>query len=321
LEIIIKKKKLISIISPSYNEEKNVVECYERVKIIFASNLSNYDYEHIFTDNSSTDKTISLLREISKKDKRVKVIINSRNYGVFPSTFNAIIRSTGDAIIPMLPVDLQDPPEIIPKFVKKWENGFQVVAGNREERDEGFILQNIRKLYYRIISKLSSFYIPPDVGEFQLIDRAVVNALSQFEDYNPYIRGMIASCGFNSTTIHYKHLKRQKGKSKFNLFSYFDTSLNAVISVSNVPMRIAFILGSIIAISSIIWALYLVIEVLFFGVNLAQPGIMSLLVGLFFFSGIILLFLGLLGEYISAIHSQVRKKPLVIEREKINFFS
>ena len=319
MEIIISSKKIISIISPSFNEEDNVLECYERVKKIFTSEVIEYDYEHIFTDNSSTDKTIDILKEISKHDKRVKVIINSRNYGVFPSTYNAIIRSSGDAVVPMLPLDLQDPPEIIPEFIKKWESGFEVVAGSRKERDEGLILRNLRKLYYRIITKLSSFYIPPDVGEFQLIDRSVVNAHRQFDDYNPYIRGMIANCGFNSTKIYYKHLKRLKGKSKFNLLSYLDTSLNAVISVSNIPTRIAFFLGAMVASLSILWALFLMIEVLFFDVSMAQPGIMSMLVGMFFFSGIILLFLGLLGEYISAIHSQVRKKPLVIEKEIINF--
>ena len=314
-----KSKKLISIVSPCYNEENNVRECYERVKAIFEKDLIDYDFEHIFSDNFSTDNTIQILREISSEDKRVKVIINSRNYGVFPSTFNGILHSSGDAVIPMLPVDLQDPPEIIPEFVRKWDQGFEVVAGNRKDREEGFVLRNLRKLYYRIVTKISNFYIPVDVGEFQLIDKVVVNALRKFDDYNPYIRGMIANCGFNSTTIKYTHLTRKKGKSKFNFFSYFDTSLNAIISVSNFPMRIAFFIGLLISIISIVWSIYLLIEVVIYSREIAQPGIMSMLIGLFFFSGIILLFLGLLGEYISAIHSQVRKKPLVIEKETINF--
>lgn len=319
MESKVKSRKLISIISPSFNEEGNIVECYKRVKKIFESDLNKYDYEHIFSDNCSTDNTVQLLREISKKDKRVKVIVNSRNYGVFPSTFNAILASSGDALVPMLPVDLQDPPEILPQFIKEWEDGYKVVAGNRKNRDEGFILRNIRRLYYYIITRLSNFDIPPDVGEFQLIDKDVVEALRNFEDYNPYIRGMIASCGFNSKTIYYKHLKRKEGKSKFTLFSYFDTSLNALISVSNIPMRISFYAGILISFLSIFWAVFILFKTLFLKELLAQPGITSLLIGLFFFNGVILLFLGLLGEYISAIHSQVRKKPLVIEKEKINF--
>ena len=305
--------------SPAFNEKKNIIECYERVKRVFEENLNDYEYEHIFADNCSTDGTLPILKTIAQNDKRIKVISNSRNYGVFPSTFNAILKSSGDAIIPMLPVDLQDPPEILPQFIKEWEKGFKVVAGNRKNREENFILKNIRKLYYLIISKISNFELPQNVGEFQLIDKDVVQALKLFDDYNPYIRGMIASCGFPSTTIYYKHVKRKYGKSKFSLLSYFDTSLNALISVSNMPMRVSFFAGLAISLSSIFWASFILFETLVSNKQLAQPGVTSLLIGVFFFNGVILLFLGLIGEYISAIHSQVRKKPLVIEKENINF--
>lgn len=314
-----KSKKIISIITPCYNEEDNIQECYQRVKDVFIENLVEYDYEHIFTDNFSTDNTVEILREIANGDKRVRVIINSRNFGVFPSTFNAIMRSSSDAVIPMLCADLQDPPELIPEFVRKWEQGFEVVAGDRRVREENLILRTLRRLYYRVVTTISDFYIPPNVGEFQIIDKVVVDALRKFDDYNPYIRGMIANCGFNTAIIKYKHASRKRGKSKFNIFSYIDMSLNGIISFSRVPMRIAFFLGFLIAMMSIVWSLYLLIEAIVYGTRIAQPGIMSMLIGLFFFSGIILLFLGLLGEYISAIHSQVRKKPLVIEKETINF--
>jgi len=313
-----KSKKIISIVSPCYNEEENILECYQRVKDVFDNLLEEYDYEHIFSDNNSEDGTLSVLKNIAKKDRKVKIIVNSRNFGVLPSTFNAILRTSGDGIIPMLSADLQDPPEIIPDFVRKWEEGYEVVSGSRKNREEGFIKRSLRIIYYRIVNKISDFNIPNDVGEYQLIDRVVVNALKQFEDYNPYIRGMISNCGFKSTIVKYKHAARKKGKSKFNFYVNYDFAMNGLISFSRVPLRIAFMLGILISFLSLLYAIYLSIDIILYG-GLVDPGIASILIGQFIFFGIILIFLGIIGEYISAIHTQVRKKPLVIEREIINF--
>jgi len=311
------KKKTISIITPCFNEENCIEECYNKIKLLFEKDLIDYDYEHIFTDNYSTDKTVEILKKIAKKDKRIKIILNSRNFGVYRSCFNAIIRSSGDAVIPMFDADLQDPPELIIEFIKHWNAGYKVVAGRRKEREENFIMRNIRKIYYRIITLLAEFYIPPDVGEYQLIDRIAVNALLKFDDYNPYIRGMIANCGFETKIVKYVQAKRFAGKSKFNLLSYINIFFNGLISFSHVPMRISIIIGFTLALASICYSIYLFILAFFF--EIATAGIMTLLVALFFFSGVILLFLGMLGEYVSAIHSQVRKGPLVFERELINF--
>ena len=312
-------KKKISVISPCFNEELNVKECYKAVNTVFKEYLSDYDYEHIFTDNSSNDNTVNILRKIAADDKRVKVIVNSRNFGPLKSTFNGVLRSSGDAVLVMLAVDLQDPPELIPEFVKKWEEGFKIVAGSRREREEGIIMRNTRKLFYHLVLKLSYVSIPPYVGEFQLIDKVIVDKLREFDDYNPYIRGMIASCGYETIIIPYKWKSRKKGKSKLKLYHLFDIALNGIISFSNVPIRIAIVLGSLISITSLSYAIImLIINIIFYRI-IAPPGIATLITALFFFSGINLLFLGLLGEYISAIHSQVRKKPLVIEKEAINF--
>ncbi len=312
-------KKKISVISPCFNEELNVKECYKAVNAVFKEYLSDYDYEHIFTDNSSNDNTVSILRKIAADDKRVKVIVNSRNFGPLKSTFNGVLRSSGDAVLVMLAVDLQDPPELIPEFVKKWEEGFKIVAGSRREREEGIIMRNTRKLFYHLVLKLSYVSIPPYVGEFQLIDKVIVDKLREFDDYDPYIRGMIANCGYETIIIPYKWKSRKKGKSKLKLYQLFDIAFNGMISFSNVPMRGAIVLGTLISITSLTYAIImLIINIIFYRI-IAPPGIATLITALFFFSGVNLLFLGLLGEYICAIHSQVRKKPLVIEKETINF--
>ena len=312
-------KKKISVISPCFNEEHNVKECYKAVNAVFKEHLSDYDYEHIFTDNSSSDNTVNILRKIAADDKRVKVIVNSRNFGPLKSTFNGVLRSSGDAVLVMLAVDLQDPPELMPEFVKKWEEGFKIVAGSRREREEGIIMRNTRKLFYHLVLKFSYVSIPPYVGEFQLIDKVIVDKLREYDDYNPYIRGMIANCGYETIIIPYKWKSRKKGKSKLKLYQLFDIALNGMISFSNVPMRGAIVLGTLISIASLTYAIIMVIINIIFYRIIAPPGIATLITALFFFSGVNLLFLGLLGEYISAIHSQVRKKPLVIEKETINF--
>ena len=311
--------KVISIVSPCYNEEDNVRQCYEAVRVVFEKELPDYDFEHIFADNGSKDETVRVLRELAATDKRVKVIVNSRNYGPFRSAFNAILRASGDAVIPMLAVDLQDPPELIPTFVKKWNEGYQVVAGCRKTRREPFLLRHVRRLYYRVVNTLADFSIPHDVGEFQLIDRVIVEGLRRFDDHYPYIRGMIANCGFDVTTVDYEWRKRERGSSKNRLYHLIDQGLNGLISFTSVPLRLATLLGFAIAVGSATWALVQLVWNVVFHHELAAPGIATIIVSVFFFAGVQLMFLGFLGEYIGAIHAQVHRRPLVIERETINF--
>jgi len=313
--------KTISIVTPCYNEELNIEHCHAAVKQLFDTELSDYNYEHIFCDNCSQDRTVPILREIAARDPRARVILNARNFGGFRSLFNGMMAATGDAVVCFLPADLQDPPEMIPQFVKMWEDGYDIAYGVRAEREEPWLMRSIRSVYYRLVTKLADFAIPRNVGEFQLVDRRVIEALRQFDDYFPYVRGMIASCGFRSVGIPYKWLARERGVSKANLYRLIDEGLNGLISCTNVPLRLCMFFGFVLSACSIIYAVVGFLLALIFYRQLAPAGIPLLIVSLYFFSGVQLFFLGAIGEYISAIHFQVRKRPLVIERERINFLS
>jgi glycosyltransferase involved in cell wall biosynthesis len=312
-------RKLISVITPCLNEQGNVRNCRDAVKAVFETALAVYDYEHIFADNGSTDETRNILREMASDDIRVKIILNSRNFGAEASMLNALRRTRGDAVMVMIPADLQDPPDLIPEFVRHWERGIKVVYAVRRQRDENSLMTAIRKAFYRAVSTMSSVQIPENVGEFQLIDRTVVMALREFRERRPYLRGMIASCGFPSFAIEYDMKSRLHGRSNNNLFALLDQGLNGLISFSTVPLRLCMAFGLVIAGVSLAYAaVSFTLSLLFFR-ELAPPGIPTIIVALFFFGGIQLFFLGVMGEYISAIHTQVRGRPLVIEEETMNF--
>ena len=310
-------KKMISVVTPCYQEEGNVKTCYEEVKMIFESELPNYNYEHIFCDNSSTDSTLEILREIACNDSRVKVIVNSRNFGGPNSMFNGMLSATGDAVIPLVPADLQDPPALIPEFVKLWEQGYEIVYGVRSNREESSIMHAVRKSYYGLVNRFANINIPLNVGDFTLIDKKVQSILRQYDDHSPYLRGMIANCGFKSVLVPYTWKARKWGISNFKLYDLIDVGLNGLISFTNLPMRMCMFAGFFLSAASITYALIAFISTLVYGS--APKGVPTLTIALFFFSGINLFFLGVLGEYISAIHFQVRKRPLVVERERINF--
>ena len=310
--------KSISIISPCFNEEDNLELCHAAVAKVFKEKLPEYEYEHIFADNGSTDRTPELLRELAAKDARVRVIFNSRNFGSFRSMFNALRRSSGDAVIPFLPADLQDPPELIAEFVKLWENGYEVVAGARKEREEAFIMHRARSVFYWIANRLADFEIPEKVGEFQLIDRKVCNAVLQYKDHYPFLRGMIASVGFRRIIVPYVWTKRERGKSKFSIFMLMDQAINGVFSFTNLPMRLCSLLGFMLSVLCILYTLGIVIAYAF-GLAAAPKGTLTLIVSLFFLSGVQIFFIGVLGEYVTSIHRQVCSGPLVVERELLNF--
>lgn len=312
-------RKLISIVTPVWNEEDNISHCHAAVKELFATRLSAYDYEHIFCDNCSLDGTVSKIKELASTDSHVKLICNARNFGPFNSSFNGLMATSGDAVCPLFAVDLQDPVSVIGDMVQKWEEGWEVVYGVRKTRQEGWVLRSVRHLYYRVVNRWSDFPIPPDVGEFQLIDRKVVDALRKFDDYYPYLRGMIASCGFRATGIEYTWVARARGMSKNRLYHLIDQAMNGIVSSTKVPLRLTMFGGFFLAILSILYALGSLIVNLIFYRELAQPGIATLIVALFFFSGVQLFIIGLLGEYVGAIHFQVRKRPLVVERERVGF--
>lgn len=309
--------KKITIVSPCYNEEQNVETCHQVVRDLFDGPLAAYEREHIFADNASGDRTPELLREIAARDPHVKVILNARNFGPFRSMFNALRYATGDAVVVFLAVDLQDPPETIVEFVRYWEQGVEVVAGARVNRQESFALRASRAIFYRTVRSLSDIDIPVNVGEFQLIDRKVWRAVMQHDDHYPYIRGIIASVGFRRIIVPYTWKTRKAGISKNNLPRLIDQALNGIFSFTNVPMRVCTFAGVGLAMLCLLYAVGALVAYAF-NPGDAPRGVLTLIVSLFFLSGVQLIFIGILGEYVTSIHSQVRRGPLVVERERIN---
>lgn len=311
-------KKTISIVTPCFNEELGITSCYETIKHLMETELPDYNYEHIFCDNASTDKTVTLLKEVAADDKNVKIIVNSRNFGILRNNFNGVMNATGDAVVLFLPVDLQDPPELIPQFVERWREGYEIVYGIRAEREENIFLRASRKMYYRLLSKITYVNYPPDVGDYQLVDSCVIDVMKRSKDANPFMRLMTFDCGFRSTGVSYTWRKRDYGKSQNSLLSMFDQGLNGLISFSGLPLRLALFAGVAISAVSILYAI-LVFVLALLGLIDSQAGMPTVIVALFFFGGVQLFFIGILGEYILAIFNQVKERPLVVERERINF--
>jgi glycosyltransferase involved in cell wall biosynthesis len=311
-------RKTISIVTPCYNEEKGIAECYQAIKDIMDRELPGYGREHIFCDNASTDRTVEILKEIAARDSAVKVIVNSRNFGILRNTYNGVINASGDAVVLFMPADLQDPPELIPAFVKQWESGYEIVFGIRARREEPFLSRWMRRAYYRAISRLSYVDYPADVGDFQLVDRKVLEAMKRFDDVQPFMRMMTFECGFRSVGIPYTWRARKHGVSRNRISQLIDQGLNGLISFSNAPVRLAFFCGLVVSLLSGLYALF-VFGTALLGLDAGPRGIPTIIVALFFFGGVQLLFLGLIGEYVVAIFNQVRKRPLVVERERVNF--
>ena len=310
--------KKLSIITPCYNEEVNVEICPQELKKVMQEKLSGYDYEHIFADNASTDSTLVKLRELAAKDDHIKVISNSRNVGPFRNMWNAMKSATGDAVVPLLPADLQDPPSVIPELVKHWEQGFLVTYGVRANREESIIMRMARGLYYRIIKKFASAVIPLNSGEFLLADKKVIDSILVVDDQYPYIRGLIAQTGVKSASVPYTWVRRERGKSKNSFISLIDQAINGFVSTSRVPARLALLGGFLLSFLGFAYAIFTVVMVLISD-GTAPVGIPTIIVGIFLLGGIQLLFLGLIGEYILSIHGQVRRTPPMFEIERINF--
>ena len=312
--------KKISIITPCFNEEQNIQECHERLLQTMKNLLPDYDYEHIFADNSSTDNTVGVLKQIALQDKRVKIIVNSRNIGPFRNMWNAMKSATGDAVIPLLPADLQDPPEIIPQFVERWEGGDLVVYGVRKNRQESIVMRVLRDIYYRIIYRFADSVIPRDAGEFLLADRRIVSSILAVDDAYPYIRGLIAQTAVQSSSVRYTWTKRRNGKSHNSFFDLLDQGINGFVSTSRITARICLFFGFVLSVFGVLAAVFTLVTTLIDRPSV-QSGIPTLIVAVFCFSGFQLLFLGIIGEYVLSIHGQVRRAPAMFEVEKINFES
>jgi glycosyltransferase involved in cell wall biosynthesis len=308
--------KLISIITPCYNEEDNIERTYGEVKNLFAS-LGKYRYEHLFIDNASTDRTVAILRHLAAADPTVRVIVNSRNFGHIRSPFHATLQARGDALIPVV-ADLQDPLSLIPVFLEHWEKGATMVMGVKVRSKEHPLMFLLRRAYYRLVNWLADIELVENFYGFGLYDRAVIEAMRQMDDPYPYCRGMTCEIGFQPVKVDYTQNRRERGITKNNFYTLYDMAMLGITSHSKVPLRLATMLGFTTAgLSFLAGSAYFVYKLLFW--QNFSVGIAPLVVGLFFFGSVQLFFIGILGEYIGAIHTQVVHRPLVVERERINF--
>lgn len=308
--------KRISVVTACFNEEENVKEVYEQVKVVF-NGLPQYQYEHIFIDNASNDRTVVILREIAQNDHMVKIIVNTRNFGHIRSPFHALMQAKGDAVIATVS-DLQDPAIMIKEFIKKWEEGYKIVIGVKTQSEESPFFFAVRKAYYNLIGRLSEVELIKNFTGFSLYDQKVIEILRSIEDPYPYLRGLICDIGFERAVIEYVQPVRKRGFTKNDFYTLYDLAMLGITNHSKIPLRLATMTGFSVAFISLFVALG------YFGYKLTfwdnfQMGMAPLVIGLFFFSSVQLFFIGIIGEYIGAIHTQVLKRPLVIEKERINF--
>ena len=308
--------KSISIITPCYNEEANVEELYARVRAVMAK-LGGYAYEHIFIDNSSRDATLAILKGIASRDRNVKIIVNTRNFGHVRSPMHAFLETRGDAVIGLV-ADLQDPPEMIVDLVGKWEEGYKMVLCLKKTSQENPLMFRIRTSYYRLVQRLSSIQTFENFTGFGLYDRQVVEAVRSFPDAYPYFRGMIAEIGFPHYELTYDQPRRKRGITKNNFYTLYDVAMVGITNLSKVPLRLVTFLGFGCGLLSVIAGfIYLIYKLVFW--NNFTLGMAPLVIGLFFLGSVQLVSMGILGEYIGAIHTQVLKRPFVFERERVNF--
>lgn len=312
-------KKKISIISSAFNEEENVEVLYEKVKEQMLKLADKYDYEQIVLDNASTDGTANKLREIAAKDKNFKVILNARNFGHIRSPYYGILQCSGDAIIYMAS-DLQDPPELIPEFIKKWEEGNKVVLARKEKTEESFIFSFVRKFYYWLLNKAndSGADILQNCTGFGLHDKEVVDEIRKIGDPYPYLRGLVCELGYQKTTIPFVQPKRKRGITKNNFYTLYDNAMIGFTNHSKMPLRLAAFCGFILSALSLFLAfVYLILKLVYW--DSFPMGTAPILIAVLFFSSMQLFFIGVIGEYLGAVLTQVLHRPVVIEKERINF--
>ena len=307
--------KKISILTPTYNEKDNIQLLHKSIKEIFSK--LNYDYEHIVIDNNSSDGTIQLLRDICKTDKKFKVIINNKNYGHLASPFYGMMQANGDAVI-IINSDFQDPIDLIPQLLEIWEKGHKVILNQKITSDESFIMNKLRKLYYKLLSSTANIKLPENTTGSGLYDRKVVNLLKTIKDPIPYLRGLVAELEGDIQFLKFNQPKRKSGKSKNNFYTLLDLALLGFVKHSKLPLRIMIIFGFFLSFLSILVSItFFIYKILFW--NNFDLGVAPIIIGLFFISAVQMILIGFLGEYVSVTLSHVRNIPLVIEKERINF--
>jgi glycosyltransferase involved in cell wall biosynthesis len=308
--------KTISIVTGCFNEEENVEELYERVRAQMAL-IGRYAYEHIFIDNASTDRTVAVLKRLAAADPNVKIIVNARNFGHITSPMHAIVQARGDAVISLV-ADLQDPPELIPTMIAAWEEGYSMAICVKRSSAENPLMFAIRRRYYRLIQQLASIETFENFTGFGLYDRRVIDQVIAFGDPYPYFRGMLAEIGLPHKKIPYDQPIRQHGLTKSNFYTLYDHAILGIINHTKIPLRLMVLAGFGGALLSCFVAfVYLIYKLLFW--NHFELGIAPLVIGVFFVAGVQLGFMGILGEYVGAIHTMLQRRPYAIERERVNF--
>ncbi|HEY9075043.1 MAG TPA: glycosyltransferase family 2 protein [Anaerolineaceae bacterium] len=307
--------RLITLVSPCYNEEENLEELCSRVRAVMRQ--SGYNYEHILIDNASTDRSVEILRKIASEDPKVKVIVNARNFGHIRSPYYCMLQARGDAVI-MLASDLQDPPERIGEFLRKWEEGYKVVIGVKAHSEETWIFYFLRSIYYKVLRSLSDVRLIEHFTGFGLYDRQVIEILRKIDDPYPYFRGLIADIGFDIAEIPFTQPRRQRGITKNNFYTLYDMAMLGLTNYTKIPLRLATMFGFLAAVFSFLVGVFYLVYKLVNWQNFSL-GLAPLVVGIFFMGSVQLFFLGIVGEYIGAIYTQVQHRPLVIEKERINF--
>ena len=309
--------KKISILIPCFNEEENVGPMSEAIVALFEGELSNYDYELLFIDNDSTDNTRPLLRALCSQNPHIKAIFNAKNFGQFNSPYYGILQTTGDCTISMV-CDFQDPVELIPQYIKEWENGYKIVIGIKTSSKENKLVYFARSIYYKMIKKFSNVEQIEHFTGSGLYDKSFVNVLRKLKDPTPFLRGIVAELGFKRKEIPYEQPKRRAGKSKNNFLTLYDAAMLSITSYTKVGLRLCTFMGMFCGfLSFAIGIVYLVLKICYW--YRFDAGMAPLLIGMFFLGALQLFFIGFLGEYISSINHRVMNRPLVVEEERINF--
>jgi glycosyltransferase involved in cell wall biosynthesis len=309
--------KKISITIPCYNEEENVFPLHDALVDMFEKDLPQYDYELLYIDNCSTDKTRKLLKELGKQDKHVKAILNAKNFGQFNSPYYGMLQTTGDCTI-LMAADFQDPVEIIPKYVAEWKNGYKIVIGRKTSSKENVLVYHLRSLYYKMIKKFSDVEQIEHFTGFGLYDKKFIDVLRKLDDPTPFLRGIVAELGFERKEIEYEQPQRRAGKTHNNWYSLYDAAMLSFTSYTKIGLRMATFLGmGCGAVSAVIGVVYLILKLILW--DSFAAGMAPVLIGMFFLGSVQLFFLGFIGEYILSINQRVMNRPLVIEEERINF--
>ncbi len=310
-------RKKLGIITPCYNEEAGIAECYLRVREVMATMLPQYDYEHLFIDNCSKDGTVAVLRTIAAGDKRVRIIVNSRNFGPGRSPYHGIVTVGGDAVIPIF-ADLQTPPELMVELTARWEEGFKIVPAIRKDVKQAWSTRIMRAIFYKIFSRLSNVeYIPHFFG-FGLYDRQVIDLMRSLDEPDPYFRGLVAEVGFDKAVVEYIEPARKHGKTRHSFFDLLDMAIIGMTTYSRAPLRLLTIVSIVVALLSFTAGfIYLVLKLIFW--SSFEAGVAPILIGALFFAAVQMLAIGLVGEYVGLVLLYARRFPSVVEKERINF--